>query len=84
MSALTIDDLYALAAERLPRMAFDYYDSGADGEHTLRDNEAAWRRIRFRPKCLVDVSSCDLATTVLGTPVSLPVPQQPLVSASAA
>jgi len=73
MSALTIDDLYALAADRLPRMAFDYYDSGADEEHTLRDNQDAWRRIRLRPKCLVDVSSCDLATTVLGTPVSMPV-----------
>src|ERR687885_226400 len=73
MTALTIDDLHALAAERLPRMAYDYYASGADDELTLGDNEAAWRRIRLRPKCLVDVGSCDLATTVLGTPVSMPV-----------
>jgi 4-hydroxymandelate oxidase len=72
-SALTIDDLHAIAAERLPRMAYDYYASGADDELTLGDNEAAWRRMRLRPKCLVDVGACDLATTVLGTPVSMPV-----------
>jgi isopentenyl diphosphate isomerase/L-lactate dehydrogenase-like FMN-dependent dehydrogenase len=54
-------------------MAYDYYASGADDEVTLGDNAAAWRRIRLRPKCLVDVSACDLATTALGTPVSMPV-----------
>jgi len=71
--ALTIADLYALASSRMERMAFDYYDSGADEELTLKDNEDAWRRLRLRPKCLVDVSACDLATTALGTPVSMPV-----------
>src|SRR5438105_2510759 len=73
MIPITIDDLHALASARLPRMAYDYYASGADDEVTLGDNEAAWRRIRLRPKCLVDVGSCALATTALGTPVSMPV-----------
>jgi 4-hydroxymandelate oxidase len=73
MTLLTIDDLHALAAERLPRMAYDYYASGADDERTLGDNEAAWRRIRLRPRCLVDVDRRDLATTVLGRAVSMPV-----------
>ncbi len=70
---LTIDDLHDAAAERLPRMAYDYYASGAEDERTLRDNVEAWRRVKLRPRCLVDVSSCDLATTVLGAPVSMPI-----------
>ena len=73
MHPLTLADLHALAAERLPRMAYDYYASGADEELTLQDNEYAWRRIRLRPRCLVDVGRRDLATTVLGQRVAYPV-----------
>ena len=73
MQPLTLRDLRAVAAERLPRMAYDYYESGADEERTLRDNERAWQRIRMRYRCLVDVSRRDLATTVLGRRVALPV-----------
>jgi 4-hydroxymandelate oxidase len=72
-SLLTLRDLRAAAAERLSRMAYDYYESGADEERTLRDNERAWQRIRLRYRCLVDVARRDLATTVLGRRVALPV-----------
>jgi 4-hydroxymandelate oxidase len=54
-------------------MAYDYYASGAEDERTLADNVAAWQRLRLRPRCLVDVSTRDLSTTVLGRPVSMPV-----------
>ena len=73
MLPLTCDDLHALAAERLSRMAYDYYASGAEEERTLGDNAAAWQRLRLRPRCLVDVSARDLSTTVLGRRVSMPV-----------
>jgi 4-hydroxymandelate oxidase len=72
-SHLTLRDLRAAAAERLSRMAYDYYESGADEERTLRDNERAWQRVRLRYRCLVDVSRRDLSTTVLGRRVALPV-----------
>jgi 4-hydroxymandelate oxidase len=73
MLPLTCDDQHAIAAERLPKMAYDYYASGAEGERTLADNVEAWQRIRLRPRCLVDVATRDLTTTVLGRRVSMPV-----------
>jgi 4-hydroxymandelate oxidase len=47
-------------------MAFDYYSSGAWDEVTLRDNLAAFTRVKLRPKMLVDVSKINLTTQVLG------------------
>jgi 4-hydroxymandelate oxidase len=73
MLPLTCADQHAIAAERLPKMAYDYYASGAEGERTLADNVEAWQRIRLRPRCLVDVATRDLTTTVLGRRVSMPV-----------
>ncbi len=70
---LTIRDLHDIAAARLPRAAYDYYASGADDERTLADNEAAWGRVRLRPRCLVNVAQRDLSTTVLGRRVSMPI-----------
>jgi 4-hydroxymandelate oxidase len=75
---LTLADFHDLAAARLPRVAYDYYASGADDEHTLSDNEAAWARVQLRPRCLVDVSARDLSTTVLGRRVSMPVLVAPM------
>ena len=54
-------------------MAYDYYSSGARDERTLRENVAAWARIPLHHRVLVDVSSRDLSTTVLGAPVSMPI-----------
>ena len=70
---INLRDYERAAAQRLPAGALGYYASGADDERTLRDNEAAFARLRLLPRVLVDVSERDLATTVLGTPVSLPV-----------
>lgn len=70
---LTIADLHDLAAACLPRAAYAYYASGAEDEHTLAENDAGWARVRLRPRCLVDVSSRDLSTIVLGQRVSMPV-----------
>lgn len=65
--------LEATAQERLGRMAYDYYAGGADDEITVADNIASWSRLRLRPHVLRDVSHVRTDTTVLGTPVSLPV-----------
>lgn len=63
----------ALAATRLEPSAWDYYRGGADDEVTLRANRSAWARWTLRPRVFVDVSRVALATTVLGTPLALPV-----------
>ncbi len=82
MSELTepinLHEYAALARERLPAYAWDYYQGGSDDEHTLQANEAAFRSVRLRPRALVDVSACRLATAVLGEPVSMPVLIAPL------
>jgi isopentenyl diphosphate isomerase/L-lactate dehydrogenase-like FMN-dependent dehydrogenase len=57
----------------LDPLAWAYASGGATDEVTLRDNEAAWSRHRLRPRVLVDVATIDTSTTILGTPVSLPV-----------
>jgi L-lactate dehydrogenase (cytochrome) len=70
---LTIADLRRLAKRRLPRVAFDYIDGGADGEVTLRENCRAFEDVTFRPRCAIATASCDLRTTVLRVPIELPI-----------
>lgn len=72
MDPRTVADYEAIARERLPAMAYDYYAGGAGDELTVRDNDTAWTRIRLRPRFLADVSRCDPGTTLLGRPVPLP------------
>jgi 4-hydroxymandelate oxidase len=71
--ALNPIELEQLARERLSSLAFDYYASGSNDENTLRANVAAWSRIALHYRVLVDVAARDTATTVLGTPVAMPV-----------
>jgi len=54
--AVNIEDLRRLAKRRVPRAIFDFFDGGAEDETTLRDNRAAFERVRLLPKVLVDVS----------------------------
>ncbi len=73
MKAYSIGDLRQQARRRLPRAVFDFIDGGAEDEHTLRDNRAAFGRVRFLPKVLVDVSRIDTETLVLGKASKLPI-----------
>jgi isopentenyl diphosphate isomerase/L-lactate dehydrogenase-like FMN-dependent dehydrogenase len=70
---ITVADYEHLAAQRLGPAALAYYAGGAGDERSLADNVSAWGRRRLRPRVLVDVGSVSTATTVLGTPVSMPV-----------
>ncbi|KAK9486220.1 FMN-dependent dehydrogenase-domain-containing protein [Lipomyces starkeyi] len=65
-------DFEDIARQTMKKTAWAYYSSGADDEITLRENHAAFHRIWFRPKVLVDVSKIDLSTTMLGCPSSVP------------
>ena len=71
--AINLRELEELARERLSAMAYAYYASGSLDEHTLRENVAAWERLPLHYRTLVDVSTRDTSTTVLGTPVAMPV-----------
>ncbi|HSD30170.1 MAG TPA: alpha-hydroxy acid oxidase [Vicinamibacteria bacterium] len=77
---VNIADLRLLARRRLPRMAFDYIDGGADGEVTLRENCRVYDDVALRPRSAVVAKSVDLRTTVLGTEIALPVLLAPVGS----
>ncbi|WP_375430528.1 alpha-hydroxy acid oxidase [uncultured Friedmanniella sp.] len=70
--APTVDDVRRLAKGKLPRMAFDFVDGGADAEITLRSNVADLARVRFVPSSLRDVSTIQLAKPVLGQTMPMP------------
>jgi isopentenyl diphosphate isomerase/L-lactate dehydrogenase-like FMN-dependent dehydrogenase len=70
--AYSIADLRRLAERRLPRAIFDFFDGGAEDEVTLRDNRAAFERVRIVPRVLADVRAPDLACEILGGPSKMP------------
>ncbi|NP_001334906.1 glycolate oxidase [Solanum lycopersicum] len=63
----------AIAKQKLPKMVYDYYASGAEDQWTLAENRNAFSRILFRPRILIDVSKIDLSTSVLGFNISMPI-----------
>jgi isopentenyl diphosphate isomerase/L-lactate dehydrogenase-like FMN-dependent dehydrogenase len=71
--AFTIDDLRRLARRRLPRAVFDFVEGGAGDERTVVRNRAAFERLLFQPKVLVDVSKREQATVVFGDRIETPV-----------
>lgn len=70
---VTVDDYEAVARERLTPMAYDYYRSGADEEHTLRRNREAYAHYEIWYRTLVDVTAPQVATSVLGAAVAFPI-----------
>jgi L-lactate dehydrogenase (cytochrome) len=77
---LTIDDLMQVARRRVPKMFFDYADSGAWTEQTYRANTADFEKITFRQRVAVNLEGRTLATTMMGQPVSMPVGIAPVGS----
>jgi isopentenyl diphosphate isomerase/L-lactate dehydrogenase-like FMN-dependent dehydrogenase len=71
--AHNVADFERLAKSVLEPGAHGYFAGGAGDERTLRDNAEAFERWRIRPRVLVDVADVETATTVLGTPVSMPI-----------
>ena len=68
-----IDDLKNLARRRVPRMFFDYADSGAWTEGTYRANEEDFRNIKFRQRVAVNMENRSIASTMIGEKVAMPV-----------
>lgn len=72
-TTVSIADLRRKARRRLPRMVFDYIDGGAEDEITMRENERVYRDVELRPRSAVVVPQVDIATTVLGHELALPI-----------
>ena len=78
LQVLNLDELEARARERLDPMLFDYIAGGAADEWTLVENRAAWSRVQLLPRMLRGVANRSMATSVLGTPISMPVLVPPM------
>ncbi|KAJ2637027.1 hypothetical protein GGF40_002636 [Coemansia sp. RSA 1286] len=70
---VSLDDFERHALATLDRNALDYYRSGAQDMHTLRDNQRAFDRIALRPRVLRDVSRIDTTTKLLNHQISSPI-----------
>ena len=68
-----IEDLRVVAKRRVPRMFYDYADSGAWTEGTYRDNENAFRKIKLRQRVAVNMEGRSTRTTMVGQEVAMPV-----------
>src|SRR4051812_4879660 len=69
----SIEDLRVLAHRRVPRMFYDYADSGSWTESTYRANESDFARIKFRQRVAVNMEGRSTATKMAGVDVSMPV-----------
>ncbi|HLI61008.1 MAG TPA: alpha-hydroxy acid oxidase [Solirubrobacteraceae bacterium] len=74
---ITLADCEAAARRRLPKHVYDYVAAGAADEITLARNRSAFGQLLLRPRFLKPVTAPELATTVLGTAISLPVVLSP-------
>jgi L-lactate dehydrogenase (cytochrome) len=68
-----IEDLRQLMRRRIPRAVFDYVDRGSYDEISWRANVDDLRAIKFRQRVLIDADNRDIATTMLGEKVAMPV-----------
>ncbi|MCF1708808.1 alpha-hydroxy-acid oxidizing protein [Tabrizicola sp. J26] len=75
-----IDDLKRLHRRRVPKMFWDYAESGSYTEQTFRENCSDFSKIRLRQRVAVDMSDRKLATEMIGQPVTMPVALAPVGS----
>ena len=68
-----IEDLRRLAKRRVPRMFYDYADSGSWTESTYRANEDDFKKIKLRQRILIDMEHRSTRTTMIGQDVAMPV-----------
>ncbi|MBO0871383.1 MAG: alpha-hydroxy-acid oxidizing protein, partial [Micromonosporaceae bacterium] len=78
MAPINVLEYERLAQAVVEPGAWDYFQGGSDDEVSLRENRAAFGRLRLRPRVLVDATACDTATTVQGTRIELPVLAAPV------
>jgi L-lactate dehydrogenase (cytochrome) len=69
----TIEELRLLAKKRVPRMFYDYADSGSWTESTYRANESDFQKIKLRQRVAVNMEGRSTASTMIGQQVAMPV-----------
>lgn len=69
---VNVADFRTSAKARLPKMVFDYLEGGAEDEIGLGHNQDAFKKIKFQPRRLVDVSSRNTQVSILGKTASAP------------
>jgi len=74
----TIEDLRVIAKKRVPRMFYDYADSGSWTESTYRANEEDFARIRLRQRVAVNMENRSTAATMAGVKAKMPVAIAPV------
>ena len=74
MTVIThIEDLRLMAKKRVPRMFYDYADSGSWTESTYRANESDFQQIKLRQRVAVNMENRSTATRMIGIDVAMPV-----------
>ena len=73
-----IEDLRAVARRKVPRAFFDYVEAGSYSEETLRFNREDISRVKLRQRVLVDMTTRDTATTIIGERFALPLALAPV------
>ncbi len=70
---LTVDEMKTAARRRVPKMFFEYADTGSYTESTYRDNESDFGQIQLKQKVAVNLENRSLRSTMLGQPTTMPV-----------
>jgi L-lactate dehydrogenase (cytochrome) len=73
-----IEDLRVLAEKRVPRMFYDYADSGSWTEGTYRSNETDFQKIKLRQRVAINMDGRSTASTMVGQKVAMPVALAPV------
>jgi 4-hydroxymandelate oxidase len=76
-SLINVADYSRAARRGLPNDVLDYFDGGALDEITLRENVTGWERLKLYYRVLAGVERREMATTVLGQPISMPIAVAP-------
>ncbi len=74
----SIDDLKRIYRRRVPKMFYDYCESGSWTEQTFRENVSDFARLHFRQRVAVDLSDRSTASTMVGHEVKMPVALAPV------
>ncbi len=73
-----IDDLKAIYRRRVPKMFYDYAESGSWTEQTFRENSSDFEEIRLRQRVAIDMTNRSTASEMVGQPVAMPVALAPV------
>ncbi|NOD85425.1 MULTISPECIES: alpha-hydroxy acid oxidase [unclassified Ruegeria] len=73
-----IENLRRIYERRVPRMFYDYAESGSWTEQTFRENSSDFEKIRLRQRVAVDMSGRSTASEMIGQKVSMPVALAPV------